>query len=125
MSAMEIVMAFRRRGIFLIPSGDGRLMYFSQDELASSDQAFLADHDAEIIAELESDPLEWRVVILSDKVRRLGAHPLLFARPGANIQRGSCLSCGEPMEPHDHYRCALCLTATLVVLCAVEPVGAD
>lgn len=123
MTPAQIVGNLRRRGILLVPSGDGRLRYRPQGALSATDRAALARHRDEILALFESDPIGWRASVIAAQTSQTGAIQLLLARPGIRFSPGSCCSCGDP-RPADRYRCAPCAAATVHALAAVPAAGA-
>ncbi|HEY5276119.1 MAG TPA: hypothetical protein VIK38_06220 [Coriobacteriia bacterium] len=118
MTPAEMVGSLRRRGILLVPAGDGRLRYRPRESLSETERAVLARHHDAILALLDADPIGWRAAVLAVQVPRTGAIPLLIARPGIRFPPGSCCSCGDP-RPADRYRCAPCAAATVNALAAV------
>lgn len=122
MTPAEMVDSLRRRGILLVPAGDGRLRYRPRESLSETERVVLARHRDAILALLDADPIGWRDVVLAAQVPRNSAIPLLLARPGIRFPPGSCCSCGDPRLP-DRYRCAPCAVATVHALAAVQAAG--
>jgi len=116
----EVLGSLRRRGILLVPLGDGRLRYRPQGGLSEAECAVLARHRDTILALLDADPIGWRAAVMGTQVPATGAIPLLLARPGVRFAVGSCCSCGDPLDPDDRYRCRSCVKAAVAVL---ESVG--
>jgi hypothetical protein len=112
----EVLGALRQRGILVVPSGDGRLHYRPREALSEADRAVLVRHRDAILAVLDADPVGWRATVMAAQVPRAGAMPLLLARPGIRIARGTCLSCGDPLTSDDRYRCGPCVAATVAFL---------
>jgi hypothetical protein len=116
MSPTEMVGSLRRRGILVVPSGDGRLRYCPREALSAADRAVLLRHREAILALLDGDPIGWRTAVMAAQVPVTGAIPLLLARPGIRIGRGTCLSCGDLLTPDNRYRCGPCVAATVAFL---------
>jgi hypothetical protein len=122
MTPAEIVGSLHRRGIDLVPAGDGRLRYRPREALSEAERAALARHRAAILALFDANPIGWRAAVMAAQVPRTGAFPLLLARPGIRFPEGSCCSCGDPRST-DRYRCTPCAAATVRALAAVAAVG--
>lgn len=116
MTPAQIVGNLRRRGILLVPSGDGRLRYRPQGALSATDRAALARHRDEILALFESDPIGWRASVMAAQVTPTGAIPLLLARPEAPRRPGRCYSCGDQLGSAERFRCRPCVAAAVAVL---------
>jgi hypothetical protein len=116
MSPTEVLGALRLRGILVVPSGDGRLRYCPRQALSAAEAAVLVRHRDAILALFDGDPVGWRGAVMAAQGPRTGAIPLLLARPGIRIGRGTCLSCGDPLTPDDRYRCGPCVAATVAFL---------
>ena len=122
MTPAEMLGSLRRRGIQLVPSGDGRLRCRPFAALSDEERAVLArDRDA-ILALFDADPIGWRAAVMVAQVPRTGAIPLLLARPWVRFPAGSCCSCGDA-RPADRYRCVPCAAAAVHVLAAVPAAG--
>ena len=122
MTAAEIIVALRRRGVLLAPAGDGRLRYRPRDALTATERDDLVRHHEAIAALFNADPVGWRVAVMASQVPQTGAIPLLLARPGIGFPLGSCWSCGNP-RPSDRYRCAPCVAATIDAVAATQAVA--
>lgn len=122
MTPAEIVGSLHRRGILVVPTGDGRLRYHPREALSGTERAALARHREAILALFDADPVGWRAGVMAAQVPRTGAIPLLIARPGVRFRAGSCCSCGDP-RPVDRYRCAPCAAASIHALAAVPAAG--
>lgn len=116
MTLAELLRSLSRRGIVLVPSGDGRLRYRPQEALSEVERVDLVCHRDAILAHFEADPIGWRTAVMATQVRRGHALPLLLARPGIRFPLGSCCSCGDPLGPEDRYRCGPCVAAVTTVL---------
>lgn len=116
MTPAELVGSLQRRGILLVPAGDGRLRYRPREALSEAERAVLARHRDAILALFDTDPIGWRTAVMAAQVPRTGAVPLLLARPGIRFPLGSCCSCGDPLGPDDRYRCRPCADAAVAVL---------
>lgn len=116
MTAAEIVGSLYRRGILLIPAGDGGLRYRPRNALSRAKRSDLARHRHAIRAVLEADPIGWRAAVMATQVPRAGAIPLLLARPGIGFPPNACCSCGDPLGAADRYRCKPCVSAVVAVL---------
>ena len=57
MTPAEMVGSLRRRGILLVPAGDGRLRYRPRESLSETERAVLARHHDAILALLDADPI--------------------------------------------------------------------
>ncbi|HVA85013.1 MAG TPA: hypothetical protein VNF73_01720 [Candidatus Saccharimonadales bacterium] len=123
MTPTELLGSLRRRGIQLVPAGDGRLRYRPRAALSEAERAVLVRHRHAILALFDADPIGWRTAVMAAQMARSGAIPLLLARPGIRFPSGSCRSCGDP-RPTDRYRCAPCAAAAVRVLAAVPTAGA-
>jgi hypothetical protein len=123
MTPAQMLRSLHRRGILVVPSGDGHLCYRPRQALSGAERMALARHRAEILALFESDPVGWRAAVMATQVRRTGARPPLIARPGIGFARGSCCSCGDPLDRDERYRCRPCVAATVRVLAAVPAAG--
>jgi len=119
MTPAEIIGSLRRRGVLLVPARDGRLRFQPREALSEKECALLARHRDAILALLDADPIGWRAAVMVIQRPRSGI-PLLLARPGIRFPLGSCCSCGDPLEPHDRYRCAACVAATVAVLASIR-----
>jgi hypothetical protein len=122
MTPAELLGALQRRGILLVPAGDGRLRYRPRQALSEAERAVLARHRDAILALFDADPIGWRAAVMAAQVPRTGATPLLLARPGIRFPPGSCCSCGDPRSA-DRYRCSPCAAATVHALAAVQAAG--
>jgi hypothetical protein len=119
MTPAEIVGKLRKRGILVAPSGDGRLRYRPREAPSEADREVLAHNRTAILALFESDPVGWRAAVMTTQVRRIGACPLLLARPGIRVRPGSCCSCGDQLDRDGRYRCTPCVAATVRALAAL------
>ena len=124
MTPAEMVASLRRRGILLVPAGDGRLRYRPRESLSGAERVVLARHSDAILALFDADPVDWRAAVMAVQVPRTGAIPLLVAQPGIRFPPGSCCSCGDP-RPADRYRCAPCAAAAIHALAAVPAAAAS
>ncbi|MBF6606512.1 MAG: hypothetical protein IVW53_13140 [Chloroflexi bacterium] len=122
MTPAELLWSLRRRGILVVPAGDGRLRYRPREALSGAEHAVLARHRDAILALFDADPIGWRAAVMAAQVPRTGAIPLLLARPGIRFPAGSCCSCGDP-RPTDRYRCAPCAAAAVRALATVPAAG--
>ena len=116
MSPAELVGSLRRRGVVLVPSGDGQLRYRPQAALSQAECSVLAVQREAILDCLASDPVGWRAAVMATQIRSGHALPLLLARPGIRFPLGMCCSCGDQLAESDRYRCASCTAATLAAL---------
>jgi hypothetical protein len=116
MTPAEMVGSLYRRGILVVPAGDGGLRYRPREALSGAERADLARHRDAIRAFLDADPVGWRAAVMATQVPRAGAIPLLLARPGVRFALGTCCSCGDRLGPDDRYRCAPCVDAAVAVL---------
>jgi hypothetical protein len=120
MTPAELVGSLHRRGILLVPAGDGRLRYRPREALTEAERAVIVLRRDEILALLDADPIGWRVGAMRPQVPAMGAIPLLLARPGVKFPLGTCCSCGDPIDRGDRYRCRPCVDAVVTVLQALE-----
>ena len=116
MSPAELVGSLRRRGVVLVPSGDGQLRYRPQAVLSQAECAALAVQREAILDCLASDPVGWRAAVMATQIRSGHALPLLLARPGIRFPLGSCCSCGDPLTDLDRYRCGPCASAMTLAI---------
>jgi hypothetical protein len=116
MNAAEMVGSLYRRGILLVPAGDGVLRYRPRNALSGAERSDLARHRHAILALLDADPVGWRAAVMATQIRPTGAIPLLLARPGTRFPPESCCSCGDPLTVSDRYRCRPCVAAVMTVL---------
>lgn len=116
MTPAEMVGSLYRRGILLVPAGDGGLRYRPRDALSGAERYDLARHRSAIRAFLDADPVGWRAAVMATQVPRTGAIPLLLARPGIRFPPKSCRSCGDNLADSDQYRCGSCVSAVVAVL---------
>jgi len=124
MSAAQLVEQLRRRGILVVPSGDGRLRYRPRNALCEAERAAIARHRQAILTLLESDPVGWRTGVMADQAAATSACPLFLARPGIRVRPGSWFSCGARLAPAEAYRCSPCVAAAIRVLGGAGPAGA-
>jgi len=122
-SPTELLGTLHRRGILLVPSGDGRLRYRPRRALSEADCDVLARNRVAILALFESDPVGWRAAVMANQVRWAIAILLPIARPGLRFEPGSCCSCGEPRNGR-RLLCPPCVVATVRVLGTVPTAGA-
>ena len=122
MTPGELLGALHRRGILVVPSGDGRLRYRPREALSEAERAVLARHREAILALFDADPIGWRAAVMAARVPRTGAIPLLLARPGIRFPPGTCCSCGD-LRPADQYRCAPCAAAVIRALATAPAAG--
>ena len=116
MTPAEMVGSLYRRGILVVPAGEGGLRYRPRDALSSAERSDLARHRDAIRAFLDADPVGWRAAVMATRVPRTGAIPMLLARPGIRFPPGSCCSCGDPLDRDHGYRCEPCAAAAVAVL---------
>jgi hypothetical protein len=116
MTPAEVVRSLYRRGILLVPAGDGGLRYRPRDALSGAERYDLSRHRSAIRAFLDADPVGWRAAVMATQVPRIGAIPMLLARPGIRFPPESCRSCGDPLAAADRYRCRPCVAAVVAVL---------
>jgi len=116
MTPAELLGSLRRRGILVVPAGDGQLRYRPREALSEAERAVLARHRDAIVALFDADPVGWRAAVMAAQVPRSGAIPLLLARPGIRVPSGSCCSCGDLLGADDRYRCSPCVAAVVAVL---------
>jgi hypothetical protein len=120
MSPAELLGSLQRRGVVVVPAGDGRLRYRPQEALSEVERVDLVCHRDAILALFDADPIGWRAAVMATQVRVARTLPLLVARPGIRFPLGSCCSCGDPLGPDDRYRCSPCVAAVTAVLETVE-----
>lgn len=122
MTPAELLGSLQRRGILVVPSGDGRLRYRPSTALSDEERAVLARHRDAILALFAADPIGWRAAVMAAQVTATGAIPLLLARPGIRFPLGTCCSCGDPRLV-DRSRCAPCSAAAVRALATVPAAG--
>lgn len=120
MTAAEVLGSLRRRGIVVVPSGDGRLRVRPRDALTAAECEDLARHRDAILALFDADPIGWRAAAMAAQLPRSGAIPLLLARPGAGVSPDGCCSCGDPLRVDERYRCRACAAAAVAALEALQ-----
>lgn len=116
MTPVEMVGSLYRRGILVVPVGEGGLRYRPREALSEAERADLARHREAIRAAFDADPVGWRAAVMATQVTGTGAIPLLLARPGTRFPLGTCCSCGDQLGPDDRYRCRPCVDAVVAVL---------
>jgi len=76
-----------------------------------------AQSDVEPAASPIDEPeISWRVEAMLSQIPDKGAIPFLVAREAVEPQAGCCLSCGEPLNQGNAYRCAACGRAANLAL---------
>jgi hypothetical protein len=127
MTAAEMVATLQSRGVVLVPTSDGRIHYRPKEALSSSERDALTRLRNAVHAELERDPVAWRVAAMATQLPSSGAIPLLLARPGVVMPMGSCCSCGDPLRPDQRHRCRPCVDAAVRVVArqSTRPIGTD
>ena len=117
MTASELITTLVERGIRLEARG-GRLLYHPASALPPELRESLIEHKAEVIALLKTgdNEIAWRVAAMSRQIPNKGPIPFLVARQGVESRAGCCLSCGDPLEKGDAYRCAACGRAANLAL---------
>jgi len=123
MTSTEFLRSLHRRGIDLVPLGDGHLRYRPRGALSSQERAALARHRSEILVLLDADPIGWRVAVMAGQVPPTGRILLLMARPGIAFPMGTCCSCGDA-RPSGRARCDSCGEAAVRVLARSSSTGA-
>lgn len=64
-----------------------------------------------------NDPeVNWRIEAMLPQIPGAGPIPFLVAREGFDSRGGCCLSCGDPLNRDDAYRCASCSRAANLAL---------
>ncbi len=116
MTPAEVLGRLRRRGIVVVPAGDGQLRYSPKDLPSSAELAELERCRDAILELLERDPVGWRASVMVRQMTRAGATSLLLARPGIRFPTGTCCSCGDPLSQGDRYRCRPCVEAAVAAL---------
>ena len=116
MTPTELLGSLQRRGVLLVPAGDGCLRYRPRKALSEAERAALARHRDATLALFDADPIGWRTAVMAAQVQRAGAVSLLLARPGIRFPPRSCCSCGDPLAAGERYRCGPCVAATVAVL---------
>jgi len=81
----------------------------------------LLAHKAGVLAVLASEAHEvaWRIEIMAMQIPAIGTIPFLVARPN-HAGPADCLSCGDPMEAGQRYKCRACAEAARRVVVADE-----
>ena len=116
MTTAEMVGSLYRRGILVVPAGDGSLRYSPRGALSDAERSDLVRHRDAIRALLDADPVGWRAAVMASQVTQGGVIPLLLARPGIRFPLGACCSCGDPLSASYRYRCGPCVSAVVAVL---------
>lgn len=115
MTPAEMVGSLHRRGIELVPTGEGRLRFRPRNALSDAERTDLTRHRDAILALFDADPIGWRVAVMASQVPPAGGIPFLMARPGIRFALGSCLSCGDARSA-SRVRCDPCREAAVGVL---------
>jgi hypothetical protein len=116
MSPLDLLGSLQRRGVVLVPTGDGRLRYHPREALSADERAEIARYRDLIVERFNADPVAWRVAVMATQFPAQGAIPLLLARPGARFPLGTCCSCGDDLTSNDRFRCRPCVEAVVKVL---------
>jgi hypothetical protein len=120
MTAVELLIAFQRRGLTVVPGDDGELHYRPRNAISDSERAELARHRDAILALFEAHPVGWRTAAMLAQLPRTGGIPLLLARPVTGPSPGSCCSCGDRLCDDERYRCRSCVQAAVEALAAIR-----
>ena len=84
-------------------------------ESLSQEMAVVEDSEAEAV-QVVGDEIAWRVEVMRSQIPDKGPLPFLVARETVEPQAGCCLSCGDPLNQGDAYRCAACGRAANLAL---------
>ena len=110
----------RTAGLTVGADGD-RLVVRGTKSQTSLVERLLADK-AGVLAVLAGEreaEVAWRVAVMAPQVPATGTIPVLVARPNV-AGPADCLSCGDPMEAGQRYRCLACGEAARRVVAADE-----
>ncbi len=110
MSADELLIELKARGVSLEVDGDRLRVDAPKGAVTPELREALAAHKAEVLALLTitEDEIDWRVKAMLPQVPASGAIPFLVARPDSKSEAGYCLSCGEWLKQGEPNRCTLC-----------------
>jgi len=72
-----------------------------------------------VLAEEWGAAVAWRVAVMAPLIPTMGTIPVLVARP-CQAGPADCLSCGDPMEAGQRYKCRACAEAARRVVAADE-----
>lgn len=110
MNAAKLIEELRSRGVTLEAAGDRIRVDAPKGALTPELRLVLTDRKVEIIALLKSGEAEiaWRTAAMLPQIPDKGSLPFLVAREAVEPQAGCCLSCGDPLNQDDAYRCAAC-----------------
>ena len=116
MAASELLAELKRRGVELAVAG-AQLRYRPKDAVTPELRAAMVGCKADLLRLLADDDhqVRWRADAMRPQVPPTGPIPFLVvcsAPPAA----GSCLSCGDPLEPGRGCRCEPCVEAVQLVL---------
>jgi hypothetical protein len=113
MNTAKLIEELRSRGVLLEAAGDRIRVDAPKGALTPELRLVLTDRKLEIIALLKSGDTEiaWRTAAMLPQIPEKGPLPFLLAREAVEPQAGCCLSCGDPLNQDDAYRCAPCSRA--------------
>ena len=116
MAVRDLLAELRRRGIELAVAGE-RLRYRPKDAVTPELRAAMVGCKADLLQLLADDDhqVRWRADAMRPQVPPTGSIPILVARQ-VQPAVGSCLSCGDPLEPGQGGRCEPCVKAVWLVL---------
>ena len=117
MTASELLMTLRDRGIQLEAQGD-KLRYYPASAVGVELREALAAHKAEVLALLKvnDEEIAWRIKAMIPQIPDTGPIPLLIARAGIETTQGQCVSCGNWLQTGDGFICTLCGRAKSLAL---------
>jgi hypothetical protein len=118
MTASELLIELRSRGAIIEANGDRLRIDAPKGTVTTELRDALSQQKSEIILLLTSSDLEvdWRVKAMLPHVPDVGPIPFLIAREISESQDKHCLSCGEPLDYSDAFRCTFCSRAANLAL---------
>lgn len=96
----------RVAGLKVVADGDQLVVRGSRDQGALVER-LMADKAGVLAALADEAEVAWRVAAMAAQVPVTGTLPILETRP-CKAGPTDCLSCGDPMEAGQRYRCRAC-----------------
>ncbi len=120
-TAPAVLLAEARAAGLTVEADGGRLVVRGSKAQGALVQRLLADKAGvlAILAEEWEAEVAWRVAVMAPQIPATGTIPFMVAR---TCQAGpaDCLSCGDPREAGQRYRCRACAEAARRVVAADE-----
>jgi hypothetical protein len=110
MSAADLLAELSSLGVALEVSGDRLRVKGPKGAITPELHEALTNSKQELITLINGGNAEvaWRVTAMLPQIPESGRLPFLVARKALEPQEGCCLSCGDPLNQDDAYRCAAC-----------------